>query len=119
MSEPITKYYVQHSGALVEVVHPEYASCPVYVSDDDYQKALAEIERLTRERDEWKEWHASMQALRDKHSASVDRLMAERERLRAALENIIATESVDNDGEPVPETGACFLARRALQEPKP
>lgn len=40
------------------------------------------------ERDQWKEWHANMQALRDKHSASVDRLMAEREQLRAALERI-------------------------------
>lgn len=44
------------------------------------------VPRLTRERDEWKEWHANMQALRDKHSASVDRLIAERDGLRAALE---------------------------------
>ena len=39
----------------------------------------------------------------------------ENQRLCAALENIVATESVDDDGEPVPETGACFLARLALR----
>ncbi len=76
-----------------------------------YSLAADAIERLERE------LHAV--TTNSGSTAHWTSLVAERDRLRAALENIIATESVDNDGEPVPETGACFLARRALQEPKP
>ena len=79
-----------------------------------------EFERLTRERDEWKEWHANMQALRDKHSASVDRLMAERDRLRAALDwyarNLGASKS--KDMRIIVQDGGA-RAREALGEPKP
>ena len=47
---------------------------------------------------------------------------AEIERLRAALEYTIRTEIVDNDGNPIPETGMAFIARGALrgaEETKP
>ena len=80
------------------------------------RESAERIERLTRGRDEWKEWHANMQALRDKHSASVDRLMAERDRLRAALERVARW---NEHFEYAFSQDIMEFAREALQEPKP
>jgi hypothetical protein len=60
----------------------------------------------------------ALQQMLAKAAGEIMDLQAECDRLRAALENIVATESVDNDGYPVPETGAAFLAREALDEGK-
>jgi len=74
----------------IEMEQAEDAGALYYVCG----KAITEIERLRAEADERA------------------RLLS---RYFEALDTIIATESVDNDGNPAPETMACFIARKALR----
>ena len=77
-------------------------ACAARVTAGEVRALLGEIDRLTRECKEW-------ESIYSYECSQVTKL-------RAALERIIATESVDNDGEPMPETGACFIAREALKD---
>lgn len=80
-----------------------------------------EIERLTYQHEKLHEIHAALEreavrltaelAIADRGITNLGKRNA---RLRAALEDIIYHDSVDNEGDPMPETGAAFIAKQAL-----